>query len=81
VSEMKKEVRGGKSSSTGARTTSTRRQYRCTRCGSERPTVSTPVTWEEVEEAWTKKKVEKLVFEAGQVLSGATIWETYLRRS
>jgi len=34
----------------------------------ERPTVSTPVTWEEVEEAWTKKKVEKLVFEAGQVL-------------
>jgi len=35
----------------------------------DHPTVSTPVTWEEVEEAWKKKKVETLVFEAGQTLA------------
>jgi bifunctional non-homologous end joining protein LigD len=34
----------------------------------ERPTVSTPVTWGEIEEAVEKDDVEQLVFEAGDVL-------------
>jgi len=34
----------------------------------ERPTVSTPVTWEEVERALNKKDASLLVFEARQVL-------------
>ncbi len=34
----------------------------------ERPTVSTPVTWKEVETALKKKKAELLVFDAGEVL-------------
>ena len=34
----------------------------------EHPTVSTPVKWEEVEEALKKKDAGLLVFEAGQVL-------------
>jgi bifunctional non-homologous end joining protein LigD len=34
----------------------------------ERPTVSTPVTWEEVERALKKKDAGLLVFEAPQVL-------------
>jgi bifunctional non-homologous end joining protein LigD len=34
----------------------------------ERPTVSTPVTWEEVERAFKKKDPSALVFESGQVL-------------
>jgi bifunctional non-homologous end joining protein LigD len=34
----------------------------------ERPTVSTPVTWEEVEAALKKKDADRLVFEAGDVL-------------
>jgi bifunctional non-homologous end joining protein LigD len=34
----------------------------------ERPTVSTPVTWEEVERALKKKDASLLVFEARQVL-------------
>ena len=34
----------------------------------ERPTVSTPVTWEEVELAFKKKDPKLLVFEAQQVL-------------
>jgi bifunctional non-homologous end joining protein LigD len=35
----------------------------------ERPTVSTPVTWEEVEDALKKKDMQKLVFEAKDVLA------------
>jgi bifunctional non-homologous end joining protein LigD len=35
----------------------------------EHPTVSTPVTWEEVEQALKKKDVQKLVFEAKDVLA------------
>jgi bifunctional non-homologous end joining protein LigD len=35
----------------------------------ERPTVSTPVEWREVEEALKKKDVERLVFEAKDVLA------------
>jgi bifunctional non-homologous end joining protein LigD len=34
----------------------------------ERPTVSTPVTWEEVERTLKKKDADLLVFEAGQVI-------------
>jgi bifunctional non-homologous end joining protein LigD len=34
----------------------------------ERPTVSTPVTWEEVEQALKKKDATRLVFEASEVL-------------
>jgi len=34
----------------------------------ERPTVSTPVTWEEVEQLWKKKDANMLVFEAPQLL-------------
>ncbi|MFI5090417.1 MAG: non-homologous end-joining DNA ligase [Terriglobales bacterium] len=33
-----------------------------------RPTVSTPVTWKEVEQCWAKKDAGLLVFESGQVL-------------
>jgi len=69
VSEMKKELRGGKvfidwSQNDEHKTTVSVYSLRAR----ERPTVSTPVTWEEVEEAWKKKKAEKLVFEAPQVL-------------
>ncbi|MGB7945609.1 MAG: hypothetical protein WCF42_20040, partial [Terriglobales bacterium] len=35
----------------------------------ERPTVSTPVTWDEVEQALKKKDAERLVFEAKDVLA------------
>jgi bifunctional non-homologous end joining protein LigD len=35
----------------------------------ERPTVSTPVTWEEVAQALKKKDAERLVFEAKDVLA------------
>jgi bifunctional non-homologous end joining protein LigD len=38
----------------------------------ERPTVSTPVTWEEVEAALKKKDADRLVFEAGDVLERVT---------
>jgi bifunctional non-homologous end joining protein LigD len=70
VSEMKKEVRGGKvfidwSQNDEHKTTVSVYSLRAR----ERPTASTPVTWEEVEEASRKKKAEKLVFEAGQVLA------------
>lgn len=34
----------------------------------ERPTVSTPITWDEVEQALRKKDAERLVFEAPEVL-------------
>ncbi len=33
-----------------------------------RPTVSTPLTWDEVESCWRSKKATQLVFEAEQVL-------------
>ncbi len=70
VSEMKKEVRGGKvfidwSQNDEHKTTVSVYSLRAR----ERPTVSTPVTWEELDEAWKKKKVDKLVFEAGQALA------------
>jgi bifunctional non-homologous end joining protein LigD len=69
VSEMKKEVRGGKvfidwSQNDEHKTTVSVYSLRAR----ERPTVSTPVTWEELEEVSKKNKVDKLVFEAGQTL-------------
>ena len=69
VSEMKKEIRGGKvfidwSQNDEHKTTVSIYSLRAR----ERPTVSTPVSWDEVAEAWKKKKAEKLVFEAGQTL-------------
>ena len=69
VAEMKKEIRGGKvfidwSQNDEHKTTVSIYSLRAR----ERPTVSTPVTWDEVAEAWKKKKAEKLVFEAAQTL-------------
>jgi bifunctional non-homologous end joining protein LigD len=69
VSEMKKELRGGKvfidwSQNDEHKTTVSVYSLRAR----ERPTVSTPVTWEEVERAWKKKNADLLVFEAPQVL-------------
>lgn len=69
VSEMKKNVRNGKvfidwSQNDEHKTTVSVYSLRAR----ERPTVSTPVTWEEVEQVHRKKKAELLVFEASQVL-------------
>lgn len=69
VSEMKKNVRDGKvfidwSQNDEHKTTVSVYSLRAR----ERPTVSTPVTWEEVEQVHRKKKAELLVFEAAQVL-------------
>jgi bifunctional non-homologous end joining protein LigD len=69
VSEMKKEVRGGKvfidwSQNDEHKTTIGVYSLRAR----ERPTVSTPVKWEEVEQALKKKDASVLVFEAGQVV-------------
>jgi bifunctional non-homologous end joining protein LigD len=69
VSEMKKEVRTGKvfidwSQNDEHKTTIGVYSLRAR----ERPTVSTPVKWEEVEHALKKKDADLLVFEAPQVL-------------
>ena len=69
VSEMKKNVRNGKvfidwSQNDEHKTTVSAYSLRAR----ERPTVSTPVTWEEVEQVHRKKNAEMLVFEAAQVL-------------
>jgi bifunctional non-homologous end joining protein LigD len=69
VSEMKKEIRTGKvfidwSQNDEHKTTVSIYSLRAR----ERPTVSTPVTWEEVEEALAKKKPDLLVFEAPRVI-------------
>jgi bifunctional non-homologous end joining protein LigD len=69
VSEMKKEKRGGKvfidwSQNDDHKTTVCVYSLRAR----EKPTASTPVTWEEVERCWKKKDPKLLVFEAGQVL-------------
>ena len=70
VSEMKKNVRNGKvfidwSQNDEHKTTVSVYSLRAR----VRPSASTPVTWEEVEQAWRKKKAELLVFEAPQVLA------------
>jgi bifunctional non-homologous end joining protein LigD len=69
VSDMKKELRVGKvfvdwSQNDEHKTTIGVYSLRAR----EHPTVSTPVTWEEVEQALKKKDAGRLVFEAAQVL-------------
>ena len=69
VSDMKKAVRGGKifvdwSQNDEHKTTISVYSLRAR----ERPTVSTPVTWDEVERALKKKDAGMLVFEAQQTL-------------
>ena len=69
VSEMKKEVRTGKvfvdwSQNDEHKTTVSVYSLRAR----EHPTVSTPVTWEEVERALKKKDANLLVFEAPAVV-------------
>ena len=55
------------SSSTGARTPSSRPRWPSTPCGPcPQPTVSTPVTWDELEEAVTRGDAARLVFETGR---------------
>jgi bifunctional non-homologous end joining protein LigD len=70
VSEMKKQVRTGKvfvdwSQNDEHKTTVAVYSLRAR----ERPTASTPVTWEEVERALKKKDASLLVFEARQVVT------------
>jgi len=69
VSDMKKQLRVGKvfvdwSQNDEHKTTISVYSLRAR----ERPTVSTPVTWDEVGQALKKKDATLLVFEAGQVL-------------
>jgi bifunctional non-homologous end joining protein LigD len=69
VSEMKKAIRGGKvfvdwSQNDEHKTTVSVYSLRAR----EHPTVSTPVTWEEVERALKKKDASLLVFEAPKVI-------------
>jgi bifunctional non-homologous end joining protein LigD len=69
VSDMKKQLRVGKvfvdwSQNDEHKTTISVYSLRAR----ERPTVSTPVKWDEVEQALKKKDVTLLVFEAGQAL-------------
>jgi bifunctional non-homologous end joining protein LigD len=66
---MRKDIRGGKifvdwSQNDEHKTTSCVYSLRAR----ERPTISTPVTWDELEHAAKKKKPELLVFEAADVL-------------
>jgi bifunctional non-homologous end joining protein LigD len=69
VSDMKKEVRGGKvfvdwSQNDEHKTTVSVYSLRAR----EHPTVSTPLTWDEVERALKKKEANLLVFEAPRVI-------------
>jgi bifunctional non-homologous end joining protein LigD len=69
VSEMKKEIRGGKvfvdwSQNDEHKTTVSVYSLRAR----EHPTVSTPVTWDEVERALKKKDASLMVFEAPKVI-------------
>jgi bifunctional non-homologous end joining protein LigD len=69
VSDMKKQLRVGKvlvdwSQNDEHKTTISLYSLRAR----EHPTVSTPVKWEEVEQALKKKDADLLVFEAGEVL-------------
>jgi bifunctional non-homologous end joining protein LigD len=70
VSDMKKTLRAGKvfvdwSQNDEHKTTVAVYSLRAR----EHPTVSTPVTWEDVERAFKKKDASRLVFEAPQVVS------------
>src|SRR5438128_4519980 len=51
--------------------TSTKLPLQFIRCARARPTVSTPVKWEEVEQVLKKKDPSLVVFEANQVLDRA----------
>ena len=69
VSKMQKSLRRGKvfvdwSQNDDHKTTVTVYSLRA----NARPTVSTPVTWDEVETAFKKKQPAALTFEAGEVL-------------
>ena len=69
VSDMKKDLRVGKvfvdwSQNDEHKTTVSVYSLRAR----EHPTVSTPVKWEEVDQAFKKKDADLLVFDAGQVL-------------
>jgi bifunctional non-homologous end joining protein LigD len=69
VSDMKKTLRVGKvfvdwSQNDDHKTTVCVYSLRA----KDRPTVSTPVTWQEVEQCWAKKDATLLVFDSGQVL-------------
>jgi bifunctional non-homologous end joining protein LigD len=69
VTKMKKELRGGKvlidwSQNDGHKTTVCVYSLRAR----PRPTVSTPVTWEEMERAVRKRDAASLVFETGDIL-------------
>jgi bifunctional non-homologous end joining protein LigD len=69
VSNMKKELRVGKvlvdwSQNDEKKTTVAVYSLRAR----ERPTASTPVSWDEVQEALDSRRPERLVFEAAQVL-------------
>ena len=70
VSRMKKELRGGKvlidwSQNDDHKTTVAVYSLRAR----ERPTASTPVTWDEIEGAASKGRAAALTFEAGEVLA------------
>ena len=70
VSDMKKSIRTGKvfvdwSQNDEHKTTIAIYSLRAR----ERPTVSTPVSWEEVEQSLENKNASKLIFEAGDVLA------------
>lgn len=70
VSEMKKSLRAGKvfidwSQNDANKTTISVYSLRAR----ERPTISTPIAWEEIEEAVKRDDASQLVFEAGQVLT------------
>ena len=73
VSDMKKTLRTGKVLVDWSQND----QYKTTVCvyslrARERPTVSTPVTWQEVERCWTRNDANLLVFKSHQVLERAT---------
>ncbi len=72
VSDMKKALRVGKVLVDWSQND----QYKTTVCvyslrAKERPTVSTPVTWQEVERCWKKKDAALLVFESQQAIERA----------
>ena len=69
VSDMKKSLRAGKVLVDWSQND----EHKTTVCvyslrAKDRPTVSTPVTWEEVEKTLKSGKAEQLVFDSGQVL-------------
>jgi bifunctional non-homologous end joining protein LigD len=86
VSDMKKSVRKGKVLVDWSQND----QHKTTVCAyslraKELPSVSTPVTWSEVEECWQRKDPQALVFSADQVLArvgkSGDLFEPVLRLS